>query len=103
MKLAQSRTFSPSKMPFCIIYDAPVRHSAFRRDQLIPAQMEGYLTPLGWAMQPLRGRAVLCIDARRAYGNEPGLTYSSPDNSAALPPAAAVLMVTVCSVAKRAR
>ena len=29
--------------------------------------------------------------------------YSSPDSSAALPPAAAVLTVTVCSVAKRAR
>ena len=29
--------------------------------------------------------------------------YSSPDSSAALPPAAAVLIVTVCSVAKRAR
>jgi len=29
--------------------------------------------------------------------------YSKPDISAALPPAAAVLMVTVCSVAKRAR
>src|SRR6185437_1655195 len=30
-------------------------------------------------------------------------TYSSPDSSAALPPAAAVLMVNVCSVAKRVR
>ena len=29
--------------------------------------------------------------------------YSSSDISAALPPAAAVLIVTVCSVAKRAR
>ena len=31
------------------------------------------------------------------------MRYSSPDSSAALPPAAAVLMVTVCSVAKRVR
>jgi hypothetical protein len=30
-------------------------------------------------------------------------SYSPPDSNAALPPAAAVLMVTVCSVAKRAR
>ena len=29
--------------------------------------------------------------------------YSSPDSSAALPPAAAVLIVTVCSVANRAK
>jgi hypothetical protein len=29
--------------------------------------------------------------------------YSTPDISAALPPAAAVLIVTVCSVAKRVR
>ena len=39
----------------------------------------------------------------RARTRPASKAYSSPDKSAALPPAAAVLMVTVCSVAKRAR
>ena len=44
----------------------------------------------------------LVADLCRSHDAAP-TRYSSPDSSAALPPAAAVLMVTVCSVAKRAR
>jgi hypothetical protein len=72
-------------------------------------QRDGHLTHVGWRMQPtrlpsLRSEAIQFfswnwIASLRNDGN----SYSPPDSNAALPPAAAVLMVTVCSVAKRAR
>ncbi|MGH6777338.1 MAG: hypothetical protein ACRECL_04920 [Bradyrhizobium sp.] len=51
-----------------------------------------------------RGRRILRCQWREAIQSmQVSGSYSSPDNSAALPPAAAVLMVSVCSVANRPR
>src|SRR6516165_11806505 len=118
MKLAQSRTFSPSKMPFSIGGVAPLSFvlllPLFPYTGIAPAGGQGYthLTDVGrlcnahpdlsWGVRP----AAIPRQApqARALPQAGALEdHSSPERSAALPPAAAVLMVTVCSVAKRAR
>ena len=43
------------------------------------------------------------LDCQRDLADGRMSNYSPPESSAALPPAAAVLTVTVCSVAKRGR
>src|SRR6516225_5719834 len=111
MKLAQSRTFSPSKMPFSIGGVAPLSFvlllPLFPYTGIAPAHGQGYthLTDVGRRCNAHRdlseGRpAAIPRQAPQAGGFE---DHPSPESSAALPPAAAVLMVTVCSVAKRAR